>query len=231
MAIRLITVLSRHCNFSNISVGKERPKWFDRKKCLQNLIETKSDEIDLDIKILFDGIQKSDHYVNDFNIPIININGGTGAKSYLRSIEYAKLLKSKYVYFVEDDYLHRQNWDKILLEGLKEFDYVTLYDHPDKYKKEYKNYKSNVRLTKSVFWKEVPSTTDTFACSIKTLKEDFDIHYDFSNRGHDGSLDHLRFLSLNDKGKRLYSSLPGWSTTVLSNYQSPLYDWKSLVDR
>ena len=39
------------------------------------------------------------------------------------------------LYFVEDDYLHLPGWLDVLLEGfsIPEADYVTLYDHKDKY--------------------------------------------------------------------------------------------------
>ena len=39
------------------------------------------------------------------------------------------------VYFLEDDYLHRAGWADILLEAftLDQADYVTLFDHQDKY--------------------------------------------------------------------------------------------------
>ena len=37
--------------------------------------------------------------------------------------------------FIEDDYLHLENWNDILLEGFKlNVEYVSLYDHLDKYK-------------------------------------------------------------------------------------------------
>lgn len=89
-----------------------------------------------------------------------------------------------YVYFLEDDYLHLPRSKKVLLEGLKTADYVTLYDHPDKYL-DSKNggnpfnhgsfQKSEIFVTESAHWRTINSTTMTFASKVKTIKEDFQI--------------------------------------------------------
>ena len=61
-------------------------------------------------------------------------------------------------------------------------DYVTLYDHPDMYKKNGPNIlihdglpKCSIFLTKSTHWRECISTTMTFAAKIQTLIEDSEV--------------------------------------------------------
>jgi hypothetical protein len=87
------------------------------------------------------------------------------------------------VYFIEDDYLHVREAQSILEEGLQVFDYVTLYDHPDKYGVfgAGKNpYVSDSRLSeptrvfkgKRVIWRTTNSTTHSFACRVSTLRQD-----------------------------------------------------------
>jgi hypothetical protein len=89
-------------------------------------------------------------------------------------------------YFIEDDYIHLKGSPEAIEEGLKYFDYVTLYDHPDKYKLH--NGPINPYAKKNKFseyselvsgplhwWRTSNSTTMTFAVTRKTLKSDADI--------------------------------------------------------
>jgi hypothetical protein len=89
-----------------------------------------------------------------------------------------------YVYLLEDDYLHRPNSKNILFEGLEIADYVSLYDHPDKYLLEKSGgnpfnhsalQKTRIHASKSAHWRETNSTTMTFACRVKVLQEDYKI--------------------------------------------------------
>ena len=59
------------------------------------------------------------------------------SKSFIHAVEKALDFKENIVYFVEDDYYHRQDAPQLITEGLKVGDYITLYDHPDKYTKMY----------------------------------------------------------------------------------------------
>jgi len=88
------------------------------------------------------------------------------------------------VYLLEDDYLHLPGSKKVILEGLEIADYVTLYDHPDKYKLEANggnpfNYrqlqKTRLYLTASTHWRECSSTTMTFSCKVRSLIDDYKI--------------------------------------------------------
>ncbi len=88
------------------------------------------------------------------------------------------------VYLLEDDYIHLDGSERALIEGLDIADYVTLYDHPDKYKTENeggspyndkKLRKTRVYATETSHWRETDSTTMTFACKVSTLGEDIEI--------------------------------------------------------
>jgi hypothetical protein len=114
------------------------------------------------------------------------------------------------VVFLEDDYLFNKNWIQYIKEGLQFADYVTLYDHPDKYTNMYSTLVSKL-FKGTIHWRTTPSTTNSYACLIKTLRDDYDIHWSFC-QGNGVTLDHQKFLSLWKLGKSLISSIPAfWS--------------------
>lgn len=122
------------------------------------------------------------------------------------------------VYLLEDDYLHQPNFCRVLMEGVQLSDYVTLYDHLDKYK-DYPDLVSKIMLTETCHWRTTPSTTNTYACKFSVLKRDLEIHKEFS-RDRDISDDNGKFLRLGG----LVSSIPGYSTHC-DAYMSPVVKW------
>lgn len=151
----------------------------------------------------------------------------------------------KWAYFLEDDYLHRGDSLKVLLEGLEIADYVTLYDHPDKY---YHGVnprvtkigaeRSYVFLTRSSHWKTTNSTTMSFAARLRVLVKDrkyFELFTVGSKYGEfiyprwfvDKGLprDYRLWWSLRFfKGRILISSMHGLSTHGETDNLSPF--WK-----
>jgi len=95
------------------------------------------------------------------------------------------------VYLLEDDYLHRPGSKKVLLEGLNIAEYVTLYDHPDKYYAPptgnpfnfRRLQKTRIYITPNAHWRETNSTTMTVACRVKTLRRDYFIWKLFCSMG------------------------------------------------
>lgn len=114
------------------------------------------------------------------------------------------------VYFCEDDYLHRHNSPEIIMEGIKRAEYVTLYDHPDKYTRHYNGGEySKVIKTKSTHWRYTASTCMTFASTVKTLREDKDVWMKYTEGDHPH--DHFIFTELGKKGRRLAVPIPGYA--------------------
>ena len=231
-----IEVFVRHCSFSSISQHKKRLNGFSRELCHQNLLET-MDRSKANLTFFFDAAKgdSSAHFLRHKPLvdPLVEIQEGTEAGSFLRLLEYVTqlgLLPETILYFVEDDYLHRPGWTDILLEGFQVpfVDYVTLYDHRDKYfAPMYQNLAARLFVTRSCHWRSTPSTTQTFAVRLKTLLSDIDIHRKYS-KGRTISRDHAKFMHLQQRGSLLISSVPGWSTHAEPEFASPCIDWEKM---
>jgi hypothetical protein len=122
--------------------------------------------------------------------------GNPGSFWFLYETALNSILPDDVVYFVEDDYLHLSNAPQAILEGLDHFDYVTAYDHLDKYSSpnhavnpyaKRNQYSENTQLVhgNNFLWRISNSTTMTFAIKGKTLKEDADIWSMTANRKGD----------------------------------------------
>lgn len=227
-----IEVFVRHCHFSEVSQYKNRFARFSRQKCHENLLVT-LDPSRANLTFLLDTFYPSatPHFIlNQSRYPVIQIKEGTEAGSFLKLLDIVSSLKLKpetIVYFLEDDYLHREGWVDVLFEGfsLPDISYVTLFDHRDKYfLSSYKNLHSKIFHTKRCHWRTTPSTTNTYAMRYEMLKDHLFVHQEFS-KGRKISSDHDKFIKLGQMGATLISSIPGWSTHVEVEYASPCIDW------
>ncbi|KKP88977.1 MAG: hypothetical protein UR93_C0005G0033 [Berkelbacteria bacterium GW2011_GWA2_35_9] len=133
------------------------------------------------------------------------------------------------IFFAEDDYLYLPNSDQVLKEGLGRADYVSLYDHPDKYQDGLNPFvkdggeKTKVILTQSSHWKFTNSSTMTFASQVKTLKADYKL---WERRLVDTyPYDFKAFRDLRRRGRKLITPIPSLSTHAEPKFLAPLIDW------
>lgn len=235
----MIRIFQRHCNFSSNSHNKPRPKWFNREKIFDHFMATLFDQKYFD-KVEYTAFHDcgngsiEDHFLNYKDVNKVSVYGGNDAQSFLNLLNYVKdqnYLDDDIIYFVEDDYLHREGWVDILLEGFEHIgaDYYTLYDHPDKYYLPmYENLTSKIIATPSVHWRTIPSTTNTYACTMGTLKKHFDIHVKYCDLIEKWTKDHDKFTHLWSKSSNLISCIPGYSTHVETNMLSPIINWSKI---
>jgi hypothetical protein len=230
----MIRIFQRHCNFSTQSANKPRPDWFDREKIFDSFIST------LDERVIYTAFHDSgngpieDHFLQNKNVNKISRKGGNDAQSFLNILNY--VIEQNYddndiIYFLEDDYLHKQGWIDIMLEGFEYIgaDYYTLYDHPDKYYLPmYESLQSKIIATPSIHWRTTPSTTNTYACTFETLKKHLDIHVKSCDLVEKWTKDHVKFTKLWSIGSNLISCIPGYSTHVEGNMLSPTTDWSKI---
>ena len=230
-----VEVFVRHCHYSSVSQHKNRPAWFSREVCNNNLIGT-IDRDFVQVTYFLDAYHPIEgvHFVKrQTKYPVVEVREGSEAGAFLRLIDHIASLNldpETIVYIVEDDYMHREGWVDILVEGftVPEVSYVTLYDHNDKYfYSMYDTLQSKLFHTKSCHWRVTPSTTNTYAMKYKTLMRDLDLHRQFS-LNTTVTADHWKFCALGEAGKFLISPIPGWSTHLEPEYMSPCIDWEAV---
>lgn len=202
---------------SDKSYPKAKLPGATKELCLRNFLKAFPDWY---LDIILDNCGKEttemamDLVKNRKNTFVINTScGNAGVLRYILSI-WADRFKVPIpqaphaIYVAEDDYLHdtNRNCQKLIEEGLEKSDYVTLYDHPDKYEFEYQYGEvGKILKTDSSHWKWTNSTTMTFACKTDALKRDKDIWTKYTSENHPH--DHHIFVEIG-LGK-LISSIPG----------------------
>jgi hypothetical protein len=191
---------------SDESYKKEKLPGAGKRRCLENFLAIFGGA---DTTIIADNCHRPLlEWLDSQNLTIVETNLGN-AGSFLHALDMACTLpKSETVYFVEDDYLHRQEAPKILPEGFAQADYVTLYDHPDKYGPHY-NFGEPCRVYRKPHshWRTTISTCMTFAARVKTLKEDRFVFHANCVKNHPN--DHEIFVRLKQQGRTLASCIPG----------------------
>ena len=230
---------------------KQKPPYINNENCLVNFVENFDPD---DMLIIADSVSESTKSFLDgagkkYGIPVEHVSFKSGSKTFARAFDLALGLDDEeIVYFVEDDFLHRKGSKKILLEAFRETgaDYVTLYDHPDKYidRKaggpnpfvKHGGEPTRVITTTSTHWKATNSTVLTFASRVGTLREDVRVcrrcvRPKVAN-------DFLAFTRLNRSRffYRIFSSrrtlihpVPGWATHGESAFLTPYVDWEAVA--
>jgi hypothetical protein len=232
------------------ATGRNRPHWFTHEKCFQNLLfslESKKTPFTVHLTVLFDESLGSyeDDFVSQYSLNSNNYSfsyalekyhGGSQRLAGLHLLNYianTNVADHDLIYILENDYLHAFDWMQHLYELQSSdlvFDYVSLYDHSDKYlfqngfHKNYANLQSQIFVAGQRHWRTVPSTCYTFITRGKTFREDFEIL-------KSDLMDHQMFGELEKKGRTLISPIPSLATHCMSTYLSPCISWeKYLVD-
>jgi len=226
---------------SDAGYNKVKPLYINNANCLQNAVRVFGKE---NFHVIADNVSEETKRIirqsgdiEDEQIDYVSV--GHGAGTFNLALDWAlKQGEDTIVYFLENDYIHKPNSNDIIIEGINlGGDYVSLYDHPDKYIPGSRGGNpyieddggevTKVYLSNSCHWKLTNSTTMTFASKVSTLKEDESILRKWTNMGH-YPRDFDMFMELREKGKSLMTSIPGYSTHGETAWLSPLTDWGNL---
>jgi hypothetical protein len=224
---------------SDAGYNKVKPDYVNNESCLKNFCSIFFDSIP-NITILADNCSEStlgmiQKYIDPTNIEKVSI--GHGAGTFNLALDKAlKWDDDEIVYFVENDYLHKQNSELVIKEGFElGASFLSLYDHPDKYLDPSRGGNpycgggaedTRVYLTNSCHWKITNSTTMTFASKVSTLKRVEPILRKYTQGTYPE--DFKMFLELRQQGELLITSIPGYSTHGETAWLTPLTNWSKI---
>ena len=223
---------------SDSGYNKIKPKYINNRNCLWNAVNT-FQEVDFeDWIVIADNVSEETDVIIQGYVPkerIEYVSVGHGAGTFNLALDKALTFDdNEIVYFIENDYLHLPNSKKIIEEGLNEIgaDFVSLYDHPDKYIDGANPYvqgggeMTRVMLSTSSHWKVTNSTTMTFASKVKTLRKTENILREYTQGSYPRDFD--MFVHLYNSAHYLVTPIPGYSTHGETAWLTPLIDWQKI---
>ena len=223
---------------SDTGYNKVKPDYINNESCLKNATKVFKDA---HWSILADNISEETNDMIQKHHPrseISYLEVGHGAGTFNIALNEALTYDdNEIVYFIENDYLHKLDSQKILEEGFNNLgaSFISLYDHPDKYLDpneggnpycEGRSETTRVYCTDSVHWKITNSTTMTFAAKVSTLKDCEDTLRKHTSGSHPN--DFQMFLDLMNQQKYLITPIPGYATHGETAWLSPLTDWSKI---
>ena len=222
---------------SDTGYNKIKPSYIDNEKCLANAVSVFKDA---DWSIIADNIsEETNNMIQKYKSRdhIYYVSVGHGAGTFNLALDEALTYDDdEIIYFIENDYLHKPESQKILEEGFNlGASFVALYDHPDKYLNprsggnpycEGGAEDTRVYLTNSCHWKMTNSTTMTLAAKVSTLKRVESILRKWTSETHPN--DFQMFIELRNQGELLITPIPGYATHGETAWLSPLTDWNKI---
>ena len=223
---------------SDAGYNKVKPKYINNRNCLWNAINTFQGVDFDDWTIIADNVSEETDVIIQSYIPrerIDYVSVGHGAGTFNLALDKALTFDdNEIVYFIENDYLHLPGSKRIIEEGLDEIgaDFVSLYDHPDKYIDGANPYvqgggeMTRVMLSTSSHWKVTNSTTMTFASKVKTLRKTENILREYTQGSYPRDFD--MFVHLYNSAHYLVTPIPGYSTHGETAWLTPLINWSKI---
>jgi hypothetical protein len=215
-------------NFSNvlsvfyrISDSPTPDKCCPREVCFVNFLSVFRG---LPIMVVADNVgPKTLSLIKQSGVPFIETSLGNSG-SFLKCLELATQVDTLFSYFSEDDYIYRDHAPQLIVEGLRWSNYVTLYDHPDKYIKE-RGYGEVGRClkTETWHWRQTISTCCTFGANVNLLRQDMDV-FKKHCQGKTPA-DHAMWCELSQQKRSLTTAIPGAAFNTHRVCEHSNFDW------
>jgi hypothetical protein len=207
---------------------QDRPVWYSKRDCFRSLVAamTTGKTTGMTLKVF---LHKGPcEWLYDTVVQEIDTKD-MAETCVLVYHEAIKLPDEDWVYFSEDDYMHKP--DSLVklqhcIEDVKP-DIISLYDHPDRYRDRpehnFTNGKNDIYISRDHHWRTIPSTCMTYGISVKCLKENQDLfeehkHVDFN----------LFPAILGYKGERpnkylMVGAIPSLATHCMTEHLAPFW--------
>ncbi len=227
---------------------KVRPSWFTNALCFKSVLESIKDyphAENIRLIIWYDGSEEDVETdplinfakINAGNIPCLIVRKdysqqGSNAGEAISwpemaayTIEHAT---TELYYFVENDYLHLKGAISCIFELLSDHlspAYLSLADHLDYYHLPiHTEHHTKLLYTKNYLFKEMRTTTGTFAVRAREFKEDLPVF--MQSKG-----DFLAFNTLTGlSGRKLAVVIPSLAAHCMSSLLPPAVDWQREAD-
>lgn len=224
-----IHIFYSHYNVTGTD-NKNRPNWFDYEKCFINLLNTIEGKSNIKLHIMMDG-KIEDNWISKYkeHYTYTEFKGGSMKPVTLAvygAIKNYQCNKNDLIYILENDYLHVEGWSEKLIELYKTFNelnYISLYDHNDKYfLQQYEDLTSKIVTTNSHHWRTTPSTCGSYIVPKYIFDDDHEIQTTVIG-------DHIKHVYLNEhKGRFILTPIPGLSTHCMDGLLSPTINWSKI---
>jgi hypothetical protein len=253
----VINVIFRACDVVNAVNKQPRPFDLDKfsliKLCFKSLYHSIQD-VTHTITVLGDKLSPDMMaFFSGYNVQLSNGSYGNDA-SIRATVEKALLFDDdEWVYFCEDDYLHRPETFRFIAGLLINKENIrprkrkwglfssSIYfshpglvvfpsDYPDRYELKDRD-QHFIFHTEDCHWRQVANTTFTFLMQVKDIKKYKKILLKASVGANDGYLSKKLFGKNNFIGRSLcVSPIPSLTAHMHINTLPPLIDWRAVAD-
>ncbi len=226
---------------SDSGYAKSKPSYINNKNCLKNALEVFPEDRNKWLIIADNCSEQTIKMIRFlYNGEIKHVSVGHGAGTFNIALDHALTLpKNEIVYFIENDYIHRNNSSLIIKDAIENLgaNFVTLYLHPDKFISPELGGNPNVDsdggyLTKiykgdKCLFGLFDSTTMTFACKVQQIEYYEDIFRKYTNQSY--PRDYEMFNELRSLGVSLLCPLESYSTHGETKWEAPFINWEDMI--